>query len=432
MNQQQSDNYVKILHSELIPAMGCTEPIAVAFAAAKARNVLGCMPETIIAICSGNIIKNVKSVIVPNSGGQRGIEAAAVLGAVAGKSDLGLQVISQVTPEQSAEAKILLSKGMCTCKLAEGVDNLYIHIIASAGANSAEVEIRTKHDHISRIIKNGTVLLESPDIQTEVSGDKSQLNVKDILDFANTVELEDVQTVLEMQIKCNSAISEEGLTNTWGAAVGQTILEDEGSSTLQKARAAAAAGSDARMNGCALPVVINSGSGNQGITCCMPIVVYAKELGSSHEQLLRALTLANLVAIHQKRYIGNLSAYCGAVSAATGAACGIAYLQGADYDLIGTTIINSIGTTGGIICDGAKSSCAAKISAAVEAAVLGYGMARRGRRFEFGEGIVDGDYEQTIRNIGCIGREGMKTTDETILNLMISPPQDNSYIHEGE
>ena len=432
MNQQQYDNYVKILHSELIPAMGCTEPIAVAFAAAKARNVLGCMPETIIAICSGNIIKNVKSVIVPNSGGQRGIEAAAVLGAVAGKSDLGLQVISQVTPEQSAEAKILLSKGMCTCKLAEGVDNLYIHIIASAGANSAEVEIRTKHDHISRIIKNGTVLLESPDIQTEVSGDKSQLNVKDILDFANTVELEDVQTVLEMQIKCNSGISEEGLTNTWGAAVGQTILEDEGSSTLQKARAAAAAGSDARMNGCALPVVINSGSGNQGITCCMPIVVYAKELGSSHEQLLRALTLANLVAIHQKRYIGNLSAYCGAVSAATGAACGIAYLQGADYDLIGTTIINSIGTTGGIICDGAKSSCAAKISAAVEAAVLGYGMARRGRRFEFGEGIVDGDYEQTIRNIGCIGREGMKTTDVTILNLMISPPQDNSYIHEGE
>ena len=432
MNQQQYDNYVKILHSELIPAMGCTEPIAVAFAAAKARNVLGCMPETIIAICSGNIIKNVKSVIVPNSGGQRGIEAAAVLGAVAGKSDLGLQVISQVTPEQSAEAKILLSKGMCTCKLAEGVDNLYIHIIASAGANSAEVEIRTKHDHISRIIKNGTVLLESPDIQTEVSGDKSQLNVKDILDFANTVELEDVQTVLEMQIKCNSAISEEGLTNTWGAAVGQTILEDEGSSTLQKARAAAAAGSDARMNGCALPVVINSGSGNQGITCCMPIVVYAKELGSSHEQLLRALTLANLVAIHQKRYIGNLSAYCGAVSAATGAACGIAYLQGADYDLIGTTIINSIGTTGGIICDGAKSSCAAKISAAVEAAVLGYGMARRGRRFEFGEGIVDGDYEQTIRNIGCIGWEGMKTTDVTILNLMISPPQDNSYIHEGE
>lgn len=428
MNQQQYDNYVKILHSELIPAMGCTEPIAVAFAAAKARSVLGCMPETLTAICSGNIIKNVKSVIVPNSGGQRGIEAAAVLGAVAGNPDLGLQVISQVTPQQSAEAKALLSQGICSCKLAEGVDNLYIHMIAAAGTSSAEVEIRTKHDHISRIVKDGTVILESPDIETAVSGDKSQLNVKDILEFADTVKLEDVQTVLEMQISCNSAISEEGLKNMWGAAVGQTILEAEGSSTLQKARAAAAAGSDARMNGCALPVVINSGSGNQGITCCMPIVVYAKELGSSHEQLLRALTLANLVAIHQKRYIGNLSAYCGAVSAATGAACGIAYLQGADYDLIGTTIINSIGTTGGILCDGAKSSCAAKISAAVEAAVLGYGMACRGRRFEFGEGIVDGDYEQTIRNIGCIGREGMKSTDVTILNLMISQPQTTSCI----
>lgn len=431
MNQQQYDNYVKILHSELIPAMGCTEPIAVAFAAAKARDVLGCIPETLTAICSGNIIKNVKSVIVPNSGGLRGIEAAAVLGSVAGKSNLGLQVISQVTPEESAKAKTLLDQGICTCKLAEGVDNLYIHIIAVAGNDSAEVEIRTKHDHISRILKNGKILLESPDIQTAVSGDKSQLNLKDILEFTDTVKIEDVKPVLEMQIKCNSAISEEGLKNMWGAAVGQTILEAEGFGTMQKARAAAAAGSDARMNGCALPVVINSGSGNQGITCCMPVLVYAQELESSHEQILRALTLANLVAIHQKRYIGNLSAYCGAVSAATGAACGIAYLQGADYDLIGTTIINSIGTTGGIICDGAKSSCAAKISAAVEAALLGYGMARRGRHFEFGEGIVDGDYEQTIRNIGCVGREGMKTTDVTILNLMISQPQNTNPIQSS-
>lgn len=431
MNQQQYDNYVKILHSELIPAMGCTEPIAVAFAAAKARDVLGCIPETLTAICSGNIIKNVKSVIVPNSGGLRGIEAAAVLGAVAGKSNLGLQVISQVTPEESAKAKALLDQGICTCRLAEGVDNLYIHIIAVSGSDSAEVEVCTKHDHISRIVKNGSILLESPDIQAAVSGDKNQLNLKDILEFADTVKMEDIQPVLEMQIKCNSAISEEGLKNMWGAAVGQTILEAEGSGTMQKARAAAAAGSDARMNGCALPVVINSGSGNQGITCCMPVLVYAQELGSSHEQLLRALTLANLVAIHQKRYIGNLSAYCGAVSAATGAACGIAYLQDADYDLIGTTIINSIGTTGGIICDGAKSSCAAKISAAVEAALLGYGMARRGRRFEFGEGIVDGDYEQTIRNIGCVGRDGMKTTDVTILNLMISQPQNTDYIQNS-
>lgn len=420
MNQQQYDNYIKILHSELIPAMGCTEPIAVAFAAAKAREVLGCFPEKMTALCSGNIIKNVKSVVVPNSGGERGIEAAAVLGAVAGKASLGLQVISQVTQEETDQAKALIAKGICSCQLAEGVDNLYIRITAAAGENSVEVEVSTKHDHISKIVKNGQILLEVPDLQTAVSGDKSQMNLLDILEFANMVKLEDVQDVLEMQIKCNSAISEEGLKDIWGAAVGQTILESEGASTLERARAAAAAGSDARMNGCALPVVINSGSGNQGITCCMPVVVYSEKLGSSHEQLLRALTLSNLVALHQKRYIGNLSAYCGAVSAATGAACGIAYLQGAGYDLIGATILNSIATTGGIICDGAKSSCAAKISASVEAAVLGYEMARRGRRFEFGEGLVSGDYEQTIRNIGCVGREGMRETDVTILNLMIA------------
>ena len=419
MTHELYDNYIKILHSELIPAMGCTEPIAVAFATAKAREVLGCLPESMVARCSGNIIKNVKSVVVPNSGNERGVEAAAVLGAVAGQADLGLQVISQVTPEQIAEAKALLAKKICRCELEEGEGNLYILITVTAGDQSAAVEIRTKHDHISKIIKNGEVLFEQPDLQVAVSGDKSQLNLKDIIEFADTVNLEDVQEMLEYQINCNSAISEEGLKNPWGASVGTTILDSEGTSTLQRAKAAAAAGSDARMNGCALPVVINSGSGNQGITCCMPITVYAKDLGCSHEQLLRALTLANLIAIHQKRYIGNLSAYCGAVSAGTAAACGIAYLQGADYDIIGTTIINALGTTGGIICDGAKSSCASKIAASVEAGVLGYEMARRGRRFEFGEGIVSGDYEQTIRNIGCVGREGMRGTDVTILNLMI-------------
>ena len=419
MTQEQYQNYIKILHSELIPAMGCTEPIAVAFAAAKAREVLGCMPEAMVARCSGNIIKNVKSVIVPNSGNERGVEAAAVLGAVAGQADLGLQVISQVTPEQIARTKELLTQKICRCELEEGEGNLYILITMTAGDASAAVEVRTKHDHISRIIKNGKVLFEQPDLQVEISGDKSQLNLKDILEFADTVNLEDVRELLETQISYNTAIAEEGLNNFWGASVGRTILDAEPGSTLQRARAAAAAGSDARMNGCALPVVINSGSGNQGITCCMPIVVYARDLGCSHEQLLRALTLSNLISIHQKRFIGNLSAYCGAVSAGTAAACGIAYLQGADYDVIGTTIVNAVGTTGGIICDGAKSSCASKISASVEAGVLGYEMARRGRKFQFGEGIVSGDYEQTIRNIGCVGRDGMRDTDVTILNLMI-------------
>lgn len=340
MTQEQYQNYIKILRSELIPAMGCTEPIAVAFAAAKAREVLGCMPEAMVARCSGNIIKNVKSVIVPNSGNERGVEAAAVLGAVAGQADLGLQVISQVTPEQIARTKELLAQKICRCELEEGEGNLYILITVTAGDQSAAVEVRTKHDHISRIVRNGEVLFEQPDLQVEISGDKSQLNLKDILEFANTVDLEDVRELLETQISYNTAIAEEGLNNFWGASV-----------------------------------------------------------GCSHEQLLRALTLSNLISIHQKRFIGNLSAYCGAVSAGTAAACGIAYLQGADYDVIGATIVNAVGTTGGIICDGAKSSCASKISASVEAGVLGYEMARRGRKFQFGEGIVSGSCSCNLRQI---------------------------------
>ena len=420
MTQDCYENYTRILHSELIPAMGCTEPIAVALAAAKAREVLGRLPEKITARCSGNIIKNVKSVTVPNSGGEHGIAAAAVLGAVAGRADLDLQVISQVSEEEIRLTKELLQKGICTCELQEGEENLYVLITVQAGDQSASVELKNKHDHISRITKNGELLFSQPEIRKDVKGDKSQLNLRDILEYADTVDLDEVRDLLETQIRYNSAISEEGLTHEWGAGVGKTILDAEGNSTLQRARAAAAAGSDARMNGCPMPVVINSGSGNQGITCTMPVLVYAEALGCSHEKLLRALLLSNLISLHQKRFIGNLSAYCGAVSAGTGAACGIAYLQGADYDTIGRTIINSIGTTGGIICDGAKSSCASKISAAVEAGVLGYEMAKRGEYFHDGEGIVSGDYEKTIRNIGCVGRDGMRSTDVTILNLMIS------------
>ena len=420
MTQDCYDNYSRILRSELIPAMGCTEPIAIALAAAKAREVLGCLPEKIVARCSGNIIKNVKSVTVPNSGGEHGIEAAAVLGAVAGRADLNLQVISEVSEEEIRLTKELLCKRICSCELEEGRENLYILITVSAGEQTASVELKNRHDHISRITKNGEVIFEQPEIWQEEKGDKSRLNLKDILEYADTVDLDEIRDLLETQISYNSAISEEGLTHRWGAGVGRTILDAEGAGVLQRARAAAAAGSDARMNGCPMPVVINSGSGNQGITCTMPVLTYAKALGCSHEKLLRALTLSNLVSLHQKRYIGNLSAYCGAVSAATGAACGIAYLQDADYDTLGRTIINSIGTTGGIICDGAKSSCASKISAAVEAGILGYEMAKRGEYFRDGEGIISGDYEQTIRNIGCVGRDGMKSTDITILNLMIS------------
>lgn len=419
MTQEQYQNYIKILRSELIPAMGCTEPIAVAFAAAKAREVLGCMPEAMVARCSGNIIKNVKSVIVPNSGNERGVEAAAVLGAVAGQADLGLQVISQVTPEQIARTKELLTQKICRCELEEGEGNLYILITMTAGDASAAVEVRTKHDHISRIIKNGKVLFEQPNLQVEISGDKSQLNLKDILEFADTVNLEDVRELLETQISYNTAIAEEGLNNFWGASVGRTILDAEPGSTLQRARAAAAAGSDARMNGCALPVVINSGSGNQGITASVPVIVYAKDMKVSHETLLRALTLSNLTAIHQKTAIGRLSAYCGAVSAGAGAGAGIAYLHGGDYKEIVHTVVNALAIVSGIVCDGAKASCAAKIASAVDAGILGYQMYIRGQQFYGGDGIVTKGVEETLKNVGRLGKEGMKATNEEIIRIMI-------------
>ncbi len=419
MDKKQYDNYVKILRAELIPAMGCTEPIAIAYAAAKARQVLGVMPERMVARCSGNIIKNVKGVNVPNAGGQKGVEVAAILGALAGKADLELQVISQVSDEAVEEVRKLNKARICTCELEEGVENLFIRIEAYAGEESAVVEIKTKHNHISRMEKNGEVLLVADDIPKADAGDKSQLNLKDILEFAETCDLADVDDLISKQIEYNTAISNEGLNNSWGAEVGRILMESGSGSVSTRAAARAAAGSDARMNGCAMPVVINAGSGNQGITCTMPVVTYAEELGVSTEKLHRAMVLTNLVALHQKRYIGNLSAYCGAVSAGTSAACGIAYLHGEGYDFIGRTIINALGNAGGIVCDGAKASCAAKIATAVESGILGYEMSKRGKNFAFGEGIVEGDYEQTIRNFGRLAREGMKDTDIEILNIMI-------------
>ncbi|MBP2639820.1 MAG: protein yhaM [Firmicutes bacterium] len=419
MDKVQYDNYITILKGELITAMGCTEPIAISFTAAKAREVLGQMPERMVIRCSGNIIKNVKGVVVPNSGGQKGVEVAAILGVVAGKSELELEVISQVKQEDIDQTKTLYSQGICSCELEEGEENLFIRAELAAGLETAAVEVRTKHNHIARIEKNGQVIFEQPDLSIGESGDKSKLNIEDILDFANEVKLDDIREIISRQIKYNSAISAEGLTNKWGAQVGQTFLNFGSNDVRIRARAAAAAGSDARMNGCALPVVINSGSGNQGITCTMPVVVYAEEMGVDEDTLYRALVLTNLLSLHQKRYIGNLSAYCGAVSAGAAAACGIAYLNGADYDVIGKTIINSLGNVGGIICDGAKASCAAKISSAVDAGIMGYEMAKRDLFFPFGEGLVEQDYEQTIRNIGRMGYYGMKSTDVEILNIMI-------------
>ena len=422
MDRKIYNGYIAILKHELVPAMGCTEPIAVAFAAAKARDVLGQFPEHITAYLSGNIIKNVKGVTVPNSGGQRGIDVAATLGCVAGKAELLLEVIKDATQEQIVRTTELVKQGFCDAKLVEGKDNLYIRIEAVAGADSAAVTVEHEHTNITRIEKNGEVVFAAeaaPAPAEEEVVDKNLLNVRDIVQFAREVRIDDVRAMLERQIAMNTAISAEGMTGKWGAAVGKTMMEINGDHVEGRAAARAAAGSDARMNGCSMPVVINSGSGNQGMTITLPICEYAKTWNKDEETTLRALALANLISVHIKRHIGNLSAFCGAVSAGCGTACGIAFMDGCDYDEICMTITNTLCNVGGIVCDGAKSSCAAKIASAVSAGLMGYRMAKEDKCFQDGEGIVGGDIEETIANIGRMGRDGMRSTDVEILNIMV-------------
>ncbi len=422
MEKKVYETYVSLLHDELTMATGCTEPIAIAFAGAKLREVLGAIPECCTVYCSGNMVKNVMAVTVPNSGGAKGIDTAAVLGIVGGDASQVLDVLHDITPEHIATMDKLVKGGMCRCELVEGVANLYIRIEAKAGNDTALIEIQDYHSNITRIERNGEVLLDKAAKVGEVkaSADKSLLNMRDIVAFAEEVDLDDVRDVLLNQINCNKAISEEGMLNPWGAQVGRTIAEGpDGNSLINRARAFAAAGSDARMNGCPLPVVINSGSGNQGITVSMPILVYAREYDIPEDKMLRALALANLTSLHEKRYIGSLSAYCGATSAATASACGIAWMLGADYDVICGIITNSINTIGGMICDGAKSSCASKIASAVGMALLALDMSRKGRVFKPGEGLVEDDIEQTIASVGRMGRQGMKSTDVEILKIML-------------
>lgn len=413
-------NYIEILKYELVPALGCTEPIAIAYAAAKAREVLGEMPTSMELCCSGNIIKNVKAVTVPNSGGLKGIEVAGVLGVLGGDANRELEVLESVTKEQIEMAKKLIANGYCTCSLKEEVENLYISATVVSKEHSAEVTIVNRHTLITKIVKDGQILLENS-IHEEANErfDKSKLNVKDILEFADTVSIEEIKPILERQVEMNTAISKEGLKKVYGAQVGRTLLATYGSDVCTRARAVAAAGSDARMSGCSLPVVINSGSGNQGMTVSLPVIEYAKELQVGEEKMYRALVVSNLISIHQKKYIGSLSAYCGAVSAACGSGAGITYLYGGTYEQVCKTITNTIANVGGIVCDGAKPSCAAKIASSVEAAILAHNMSMNSCCFQAGEGIVGEDVEDTIKNVGYIGRVGMKKTDVEILNIMI-------------
>ena len=420
MNKMLYENYVAILANELFPALGCTEPIAVAYAAAKARQVLGELPDKIDVTCSGNIIKNVKGVTVPSSGGQKGVDVAAVLGMVGGQAHKKLEVLSDINDAHRQKTRELIERGICSVHLREGEENLYIYCVVRKGSKCAAVEIRSYHTNITKIEHNGEIIFsKSNDTQSEVNGDKTLLNMCDIYDFANQVRMEDVCEIINRQIEMNTAIAEEGIKRNWGVNVGSEVIKNYGNDVKFRAAAYATAGSDARMGGCPLPVVINSGSGNQGVTVSMPVIVYARELDVSHEKLVRALVLSNLIALNQKRYIGSLSAYCGAVSAAAGAACGVAYLYDESFEVICKTVINSVGTIGGMICDGAKPSCASKIRSAVDTALMSYMLAKDGFAFAHGEGFVEEDIEQTIANIGRIGRVGMADTDIEILNIMI-------------
>ena len=421
MDQKIYLAYTRILESELVPALGCTEPIAIAYGAAKARQVLGQEPEHMEIRCSGNIIKNVKGVVVPNSGGMIGIEAAAALGALGGDADRELEVLESVRPEHIARAQAYIASGACRVRLVKDVENLYIVTHVEAGGHTAEVTIVNRHTLITRIVRDGETIYENEIHETlsDSTDDKALLNVRDILEYADTVDLDTVRPTLERQIELNTAISAEGLEHVYGAQVGRTLLQVYGDNVRTRARAKPAAGSDARMGGCALPVVINSGSGNQGLTVSLPVVEFARDLCVSHEKLLRALLVSNLVAVHLKKYIGSLSAFCGAVSAACGAGAAITYLYGGGYDDVGSTIVNTLATVGGIVCDGAKSSCASKIASAVDAAILAHYMGSYNRVFRAGEGLVKEDVEKTIRSMGYIGRVGMKETDEEILSVMI-------------
>ena len=381
--------YVQILKEELVPAMGCTEPIALAYGAARAREVLGQMPDRAVIGASGSIIKNVKSVIVPNTDHLKGIPAAAAAGIVAGDADKKLEVIAAVSGEQIAQIKDFLEQVPVTVEHIDNGITFDIVITLYKGDAWVRVRIANYHTNIVLVEKNGEILEKKEVAGESEEGltDRSILNMKDILDFAGTVDIEDVRETLERQIEYNWAM--------------------------------AAAGSDARMNGCELPVIINSGSGNQGITASVPVIVYARDMGVGHETLLRALTVSNLTAIHQKTPIGRLSAYCGAVSAGAGAGAGIAYLNGGGYQEIVHTVVNALAIVSGIVCDGAKASCAAKIASAVDAGILGYQMYIRGQQFFGGDGIVTKGVEETLKNVGRLGKQGMKETNEEIIKIMI-------------
>lgn len=422
MNKEDSlySIYVQILKEELVMAMGCTEPIAISYACAKATQVLDHLPDRIVVKASGSIIKNVKSVIVPHTNGLKGIEVAAAAGALYGDADAKLEVLSSATREQIEELPEYVQNTNITVQHIEQghVFDLEIHVYYEQ--EHASVRIVDTHTNIVQIEKNWQVIFEDKTTSLELKADHSALIMKQIWDFSQTVDIDDVKEILDRQIACNMAIANEGIHNSYGANIGHVILNMDSDCVKTRAKAYAAAGSDARMNGCELPVVINSGSGNQGITCCVPVVVYAKELDCTQEQLYRALVLSNLTAIYIKTGIGTLSAFCGAVSAGAAAGAGIAYLHNGTYKEIQHTIVNALAILSGTICFGAKASCAAKIASSVDAGIMGYYMYKNKQQFYAGDGIVAHSVDETIQNIGTLGSQGMLQTNDKIIEMMIS------------
>ena len=422
MEQRIYNAYVHLLQGELVPAMGCTEPIAVAYASAVAARELGTEPETVDICVSGNIIKNVKGVIVPNTGGLHGLEAAAAAGIVAGDPERKLLVISEVSQKQQVQIAAYLQQAAFTVRESEADTLFDICITLNGQGHQASCRIAEEHANIVSIQKDGETIYRR-DLKCdppETSADKELLTVERIVEFADTLRISDVKEIFDRQIACNMAIAEEGLRNGYGARIGQVLLQSRENDVITRAKAYAAAASDARMGGCEKPVIINSGSGNQGITASVPVIVYAKELGATEEQLYRALAVSNLVTLHLKSGIGPLSAYCGAISAGCGAAAGITYLYGGKFREVAHTVVNALAINSGVICDGAKASCAAKIASAVEAGILGMQMFRQGSQFYGGDGIVSKGVENTIRNVSRLASEGMRKTDAEIIKIMLS------------
>ena len=426
MTEKTYNDYLSILREELIVAMGCTEPIAIAYAAAKASEVLGIEPTKIKVFCSGNIIKNVKAVTVPNTGGLVGIEASAVVGAIAGNANKELEVIAVVEDLKLKKAIELLNMDYCEVSLLDTDSNLHIIIEVINGENSALVEIKDTHNNISRIEKNGVVILKQKEDSNKYLGtmtDRSILSVKDIYEFANTINIEDVRELLDGQITKNIDVSNEGLKGEFGLGIGKVILESFNNDTNIKIKAHTAAASEARMCGSPMPVVTNSGSGNQGITVSVPVVIYAKENNIDQEKLYRGLIISNLLAIHFKTLIGRLSAFCGVVTAACASGAAITYLNDGTLEQIENTITNTMGNTSGIICDGAKATCAAKIASSLDAALMGHHLAMKEQVYLDGTGIIKGDIESTIKAVGKLAKDGMKETDQVILNIMLDKSQ---------